>query len=60
VDGFIDDLNCRHAPPTDEIRIAELADGLAAIFLPAGPKIAPREADEHGSSADIHTLALLR
>src|ERR1700722_886139 len=42
----------REAPPigpdSDEIGVAELADGRGAVFLAPRPQIAPRKAQEHG------------
>jgi hypothetical protein len=43
---------------TDEVSIAELADGLSTLRLLAGPKITSRETAEYGWPSYLYALAL--
>src|SRR5204862_5721487 len=43
---------------TDEVGVTELAHGLRAIFLSAGPQITARETTKDGRPAYVRTLSL--
>ena len=43
-----------------EIRVAEVACGAGAIFLPAAPQVAPGKAAEHRGRAGVRALTLQR
>src|ERR1035437_2674812 len=44
----------------EEIRVAELANGICAIFLSPGPQVASRESQEHRRASRVKALALQR
>ena len=53
-------LRYHHEVDADEVRVAEIADGLAAILLAPAPQIAAGETAEHRDAARLGAFALQR
>src|SRR5262245_18107026 len=58
--GGVGELAADRSVGTDEIGVAEIADGAGTIRLAALPAIAAGEAAEHGRAAGLHAFALER